>query len=97
MLLPILFTVVYTIMQTVLVAKNLGEQQPLVNLYIALALLILSQVLMFVLNVMTCQGTGGSVDGTMFASLCNVTAMVFVFRFWDAITESEWDDVDIFV
>ncbi|KAI3637062.1 hypothetical protein MIR68_004768 [Amoeboaphelidium protococcarum] len=98
LLLPIVFTLIYVILQTVLVAKNLGEQKPLINLYVALLFIILSQVMMFVLNVTICQGTSGNVDGTMFATLCNLAAIIFVYRFWDSITEDDWDNVDdIFV
>ena len=57
------------------------------NLYVALFFLIASQVMAFVLNRMICEATARYVDGLALATLCNIIALVFVYRFWDAITE----------
>ena len=42
---------------------------------------------MFVLNSVVCLGTNQTVDGTLFATLCNTVGVLFVYRFWDSITE----------
>lgn len=51
-----------------------------------------------VLNQTICTGTNQSVDGSLFATVFNLAAVIFVYRFWDSITEDDWDNVDdIFV
>jgi hypothetical protein len=53
-----------------------------------------SQVCMFAINTLICNGTQRALDGTMFATLFNLAGMIFIYRFWDSITEDEWDNVD---
>lgn len=66
----------------------------IVNLYAALVFFGASQALMYAVNGMICDATQRYVDGTALATLCNLIAMIFVYRFWDSITEDEWDNVD---
>lgn len=97
-ILPIACVIFYVILQTVLVTRNLGDQKPLISLYLGAFLFALSQVFTFVLNQTICTGTSNSIDGTVFATLANLASIIFVYRFWDSITEDDWDNIDdIFV
>ena len=45
---------------------------------------------MFSVSGPICQGTNGASDGSLFASFCNLSAVLFVYRFWDSITEGSF-------
>jgi hypothetical protein len=84
---PLILVIMYTILMTVLVVRNLGDQKPLINLFAALAFFVLSLVFTFAINTDICNSSKGAVNGTVFASVFNLVAVIFVYRFWDAITE----------
>ena len=96
--LPVVAVGVFVLLETMLVCRNLGNQRPLLTLYLALMCFCASVGLQFVLNQIICTNTTAIVNGSVFATITDLAAIVLVFKFWDSITEDDWDNIDdIFV
>eukprot|EP00158_Paraphelidium_tribonemae_P001517 Partr_v1_DN24501_c0_g1_i1_m19680 putative Export control protein len=92
-LFPLVTALGYLILQTVLVAKNLGDQKPLISLYAAAVFFIASQVLTFGVSMEVCRASK-ILEGTVIATFFDLASLVFIYRFWDSITEDDWDNID---
>lgn len=94
-----LFAVSY-VMNAVILAVYVVSQ--LILVFVALDLLwylgaivlfsfffIVSQILVYVFSQQICEGTTHYVDGLFFGSLCNLFAVMMVYKFWDMITAED--------
>ncbi|KAF2397210.1 hypothetical protein EJ06DRAFT_559325 [Trichodelitschia bisporula] len=90
---PLVFLVVYFILQAYLVLKVLREMRPMIYLSAAALLFALGQIFQYVISVHICDGTNGKINGGMFETLFTLLAVVMVWVFWSSITEDDWPTV----
>jgi len=89
-LVPLVFLVVYFLLETILVLRVLGERRPMLYLLAAALLFAISQVFQYVISVHICNGTSGKINGGLFESLFTLLAVVTIWIFWSSITEDDW-------
>jgi len=90
LLLPLLWIVLYLVLETVLVLRVLGETRPMIYLVGAAVAFATGQVFNFVVSPYICNGTSGAIDGALFQTLFTLVSVVLVWLFWSSITEDDW-------
>lgn len=90
LLLPLLWIVLYFVLETVLVLRVLGETRPMMYLVGAAIAFAAGQVFNFVVSPYICNGTSGAIDGALFQTLFTLVSVVLVWLFWSSITEDDW-------
>jgi Chitin synthase export chaperone len=71
---------VYVIMQIILVINTLQDRWPLGDIVIGVAFFIVGQVLLYVFSKPICEGVAHYLDGTFFATMCNLLAVMMVYK-----------------
>ncbi|KAL5118814.1 hypothetical protein ACEQ8H_003317 [Pleosporales sp. CAS-2024a] len=89
-LMPLLFLVIFFLLEAFLVLRILGERKPMLYLGGAALLFALGQIFQYVISVHICNGTDGNINGGFFESLFTLLAVVMVWVFWSSITEDDW-------
>ena len=87
---PLVFLVVFFVLEAVLVLRVLGETRPMIYLAGALLLFALGQIFNYVVSPYICNGTSGKIDGSMFETLFTLLSVVLIWTFWSSITEDDW-------
>ncbi|KAJ4306912.1 hypothetical protein N0V88_000284 [Collariella sp. IMI 366227] len=90
LLVPLLWIVLYLVLETVLVIRVLGETRPMIYLAAAAVAFAAGQVFDFVVSPYICNGTSGAIDGALLETLFTLIAVVLVWLFWSSITEDDW-------
>jgi hypothetical protein len=90
LLLPLLWIVLYFVLETVLVLRVLGETRPMIYLVSAAVAFAAGQVFDFVVSPYICNGTSGDINGALFETFFTLVAVVLVWLFWSSITEDDW-------
>ncbi|KAK4038707.1 chitin synthase III catalytic subunit [Parachaetomium inaequale] len=90
LLLPLLWIVLYLVLETVLVLRVLGETRPMMFLVAAAVTFAVGQVFNFVVSPHICNGTSGAIDGALFQTLFTLVSVVLIWLFWSSITEDDW-------
>ncbi|WPH00993.1 Hypothetical protein R9X50_00382700 [Acrodontium crateriforme] len=89
-LVPLLFLVIYFLLETYLVLRVLGEIRPMIYLVTAALLFAIGQIFQYVLSVHICNGTSGKINGGLFETLFTLLSVVTIWAFWSSITEDDW-------
>lgn len=84
-----LFLVVYAIMQLVLVLSTLQDRWPLGDIFFGVFFFVAGQVIMYAVGETICEQGQHYVDGLFFASVCNLLAVMMVYKYWDSITKED--------
>lgn len=79
----------YVLSQLVLVFFALDSFWGLGAIVLFIAFFVVGQILVYVFNDRICNGTTHYVDGLFFGSLCNIFAVMMVYKFWDMITTED--------
>jgi Chitin synthase export chaperone len=87
---PLIFLVVFFVLESILVLQVLGERKPMYSLTAAALLFAIGQVFNYVISVHICTGTNGKINGAMFETLFTLLSVVTVWYFWSSITEDDW-------
>jgi hypothetical protein len=87
---PLIFLVVFFILESILVLKILGERKPMYSLTAAALLFAIGQIFQYVISVHICNGTNGKINGAVFETLFTLLSVVTVWFFWSSITEDDW-------
>ncbi|KAL2160018.1 hypothetical protein VTH06DRAFT_1673 [Thermothelomyces fergusii] len=90
LLIPLLWIVLYFVLESVLVLKVLGEIRPMLFLVSSAVAFAAGQVFNFVVSPYICNGTSGAIDGALFQTLFTLLSVVLVWFFWSSITEDDW-------
>jgi Chitin synthase export chaperone len=90
LLLPLVWIVLFLVLELILVIKVLGETRPLLFLGSAAIAFAAGQVFNFVVSPHICNGTSGAIDGSLFQTLFTLIAVVLIWFFWSSITEDDW-------
>ena len=71
---------IYVGLQIMLVTRTLDERWPLGNIAIGVLLFVIGQVTMYVFSTQICEAVSHYVDGLFFATLCNLLAVMMVYK-----------------
>lgn len=87
---PLIFLVVFFVLESILVLRVLGEYKPMYSLVAAALLFAIGQIFEYVISVHICNGTNGKINGAMFETLFTLLSVVMIWYFWSSITEDDW-------
>ncbi|KAL2265433.1 hypothetical protein VTJ83DRAFT_6533 [Remersonia thermophila] len=91
LIVPLLWIVLFFLLESVLVLRVLGEIRPMLFLVGAAAAFAAGQVFNFVVSPYICNGTSGAIDGSLFQTLFTLVSVILVWLFWSSITEDDWE------
>ncbi|KAK9759974.1 Chitin synthase, class 7 [Basidiobolus ranarum] len=80
---------IYFVLQVILVVRTLQELWPLGDIILALVSFIAANVISSFVSKVICKGTNHYIDGSFFAVLFNLFAVMMVYKYWDSITNEE--------
>ena len=80
---------IYFIMQVILVVNTLQERWPLGHLAFGVFFFVIGQVILFTFGARICEGTTHYIDGMFFATVCNLLAVMMIYKYWDSITKED--------
>ncbi|KAI9028868.1 chitin synthase III catalytic subunit [Phycomyces nitens] len=80
---------IYIISQLVLVVYTLNDQWPLGDIVFGTLFFLLGQVVMHIFSVALCEEVKHYLDGMFFGSMCNLLAVMMVYKYWDSITKED--------
>lgn len=75
-----IFLAVYVVMQLLLVVGTLQERWPLGHIGFGVFFFVIGQVLVFVFSETICNGVQHYMDGLFFATVCNLLAVMMVYK-----------------
>lgn len=84
-----IFVFVYVAMQILLIVGTLQERWPLWHIGFGVAAFVVGQVLLYSFSETICDNVTHYLDGLFFATLCNLLAVMMVYKFWDSITKED--------
>lgn len=87
---PLIFLVVFFVLESILVLRVLGERKPMIPLVAAALLFAIGQIFNYVISKYICQGTNKKIDGALFETLFTLLSVVTIWFFWSSITEDDW-------
>ena len=80
---------VYVVMQIILVANTLQDRWPLGHIAFGVFFLVAGQVILYVASDIICESAQHYLDGLFFATICNLLAVMMVYKYWDSITKED--------
>ncbi|KAL4915135.1 chitin synthase export chaperone [Aspergillus aurantiobrunneus] len=80
---------VYLVMQLLLVLNTLEDRWPLGHIAFGLLVFIAGQVILYAFGDTICDNVQHYLDGLFFATICNLLAVMMVYKFWDYITKED--------
>ncbi|EME47871.1 hypothetical protein DOTSEDRAFT_69709 [Dothistroma septosporum NZE10] len=84
-----IFLFVYIVMQVILVIGTLQERWPLWHIGFGVMAFVIGQVLLYAFSKTICDNVEHYLDGTFFATLLNLLAVMMVYKYWDSITKED--------
>lgn len=79
----------YALMQIGLVITRFNDKWPLGDIVLGLGFYAVGIVSLFVLSDSICQAAGHYVDGVFVGTVCNLLAIMMVYKYWDSITKED--------
>ncbi|CAH2351763.1 chitin synthase export chaperone [[Candida] railenensis] len=79
----------YFVSQIILVIFALDSYWPLGAIFLSAFFFVTGQVLAYVFSENICEGLSHYIDGIFFGSLCNIFAIMMIYKFWDMITTDD--------
>ncbi|MCJ1474888.1 Chitin synthase, class 7 [Lambiella insularis] len=80
---------VYVIMQIILVVNTLQDRWPLAHILFGVFFLVIGQVVLYVFSDKICIGADHYLDGLFITTICNLLAVMMVYKYWDSITKED--------
>ena len=80
---------VYFILQVILVINTLQDRWPLAHLAFGVFFFVTGQVILYALSTRICEAINHYIDGMFFATVCNLLAVMMVYKYWDSITKED--------
>ncbi|KAK5002329.1 Chitin synthase, class 7, partial [Cryomyces antarcticus] len=84
-----IFLLVYVVMQVVLVVNTLQDRWPLGDISFGVFFFVIGQVILYVFSQIVCDNVQHYLDGLFFATICNLLAVMMVYKYWDSITRED--------
>lgn len=83
------FLLVYVAMQLLLVLNTLQERWPLGDIAFGVFFFVIGQVVLYALGADLCEAVQHYLDALFFATICNLLAVMMVYKYWDSITTED--------
>jgi hypothetical protein len=83
---PLVCTVIYVVLQLILVFRTLDDRWPIGDIIFGTAFFTIGQVLLFGFSVNICNAIKHYIDGLFFFTLCILLSVMMVYKYWDSIT-----------
>jgi hypothetical protein len=83
------FLAVYVVLQIALVLNTLEDRWPLGDIAIGVFFLVVGQVALYAFSAKICNGVKHYLDGLFFSTVCNLLAVMMVYKYWDSITKED--------
>lgn len=80
---------VYVVMQILLVLNTLQDRWPLFDIAFGIFFFVVGQVILYSFSSKICEAVSHYFDGLFFATICNLLAVMCVYKFWDSITKED--------
>ena len=71
---------IYVVMQVILVANTLQDRWPLGDIAFGVFFFVVGQVILYVFSDSLCNGVSHYLDGLFFATICNLLAVMMVYK-----------------
>ncbi|KAF1815041.1 chitin synthase export chaperone [Eremomyces bilateralis CBS 781.70] len=84
-----IFLVIYALMQVLLVVNTLQDRWPLGDIAFGIFFFVIGQVILYVFSDKICDNVQHYLDGLFFATICNLLAVMMVYKYWDSITKED--------
>ena len=84
-----LLLLVYVTMQVLLVYGTLQDRWPLGDIIFGVFFFVVGQVVLYALSETICERAAHYLDGLFFATVCNLLAVMMVYKYWDSITTED--------
>jgi len=84
-----IFLLIYIIMQVILVVNTLQDRWPLGDLGFGVFFFVAGQLIVYVFGEQICEGAQHYLDGLFFATICNLLAVMMIYKYWDSITRED--------
>ncbi|CAJ2506697.1 Uu.00g078830.m01.CDS01 [Anthostomella pinea] len=81
--------VIYIALQVLLVVRTLEDRWPLGDIAFGVFFFVVGQVILYALSGTICNKTSHYIDGLFFATICNLLAVMMVYKYWDSITKED--------
>lgn len=78
-------------MQFLLVLNTLQDRWPFGDIFFGCLFLTIGQIILYALNDKICEGASHYFDGLFFATICNLLAIMMVYKYWDSITKEDFE------
>ncbi|KAI8979947.1 chitin synthase III catalytic subunit [Pilobolus umbonatus] len=82
---------VYTISQVILVIYTLNDRWPLGDIAFGVLFFVSGVIINFIFSIALCEETKHYIDGVFFGSMCNLLAVMMVYKYWDSITKEDME------
>lgn len=79
---------VYLIMQIILVTNTLQDRWPLGDISFGVFFFVIGQVILYVFSDILCNAVAHYLDGLFFATICNLLAVMMVYKVFLAMSDS---------
>ncbi|KIW00058.1 chitin synthase export chaperone [Verruconis gallopava] len=83
------FLAVYVVMQILLVVNTLQDRWPLGDITFGVFFFVVGQVMVYTLSKPICEGASHYLDGLFLGTICNLLAVMMVYKYWDSITKED--------
>ncbi|KAL8702540.1 MAG: hypothetical protein Q9201_004281 [Fulgogasparrea decipioides] len=83
------FLLVYVVSQIILVTATLQDRWPLGHIGFGVFFFVIGQVILYVFGSTICNAAQHYLDGLFFATICNLLAVMMVYKYWDSITKED--------
>jgi uncharacterized membrane protein YvlD (DUF360 family) len=80
---------VYAVSQIILVVGTLEDRWPLGDISFGIFFFVIGQVILYVFSDTICDQVQHYIDGLFFATICNLLAVMMVYKYWDSITRED--------
>ncbi|PSN66007.1 hypothetical protein BS50DRAFT_495880 [Corynespora cassiicola Philippines] len=80
---------IYTCSQFLLVLGTLEDRWPLGDIAFGVFFFVIGQVILYVFSDTICDNVNHYLDGLFFATICNLLAVMMVYKYWDSITRED--------
>jgi len=80
---------IYVLMQILLVVNTLQDRWPLGDIAFGAFFFVIGQVILYVFSIKICNAVQHYLDGLFFATVCNLLAVMMVYKYWDSITRED--------
>ncbi|KAI9795431.1 MAG: Chitin synthase, class 7 [Piccolia ochrophora] len=80
---------IYLILQVILVINTLQDRWPLGDIAFGVFFFVIGQVSLYVFSDTICNNVQHYLDGLFIATICNLLAVMMVYKYWDSITKED--------